>query len=287
MAAHSLALRTLLALGGLLALGAGLAAWWLRSAGDRPPGFDWNRPALSEAAFATLGGRPGWRCVEVPASGPEGLRLRGLLRQPRDPAAPWLLFFQGNSLRLLGEGQEFLQAVAGERDLGLAVVAYRGYDGSPGRAGRDALAADAVATLRWLEAGPAAGAPVHLVAFSLGTLPALAAAAAGQEDPSLRRPESLTLLAPYTALRMNEPGRPWARFFGETFDARPYAARVRVPALVIHGGGDAALPPAMGRAIREQLGGPSRLLVLDQAGHLDLLTDPRALQAIRAALDGR
>jgi hypothetical protein len=280
---RSPALSTLLAALGLLLLGAVVVAWRLLADADRPPGFAWNRPALSEAEFAALGARPGWRCAAVPAQG--GLSLRGLLRPPRAAAAPWLLFFQGNSLRLLAEGQEFLEAVAGAEDLGLAVVSWQGYDGSPGRPGRDALVADALAATRWLQANGARGSPLHLVSFSLGTLPALAVAVEGQEGPALQRPRSLTLLAPYTALRMHGDGWLERRFGADLFDARPLLPRVQVPTLVIHGRADQALPLAMGQAVGQAIRG-ARLLVLDGVGHLDLLADPRTHAAVRAAVLG-
>jgi hypothetical protein len=280
MAHRSPALLAALA---LLLLGAAVAAWRLRGGADRPPGFAWNRPALPEADYGALGARPGWRRAEVPVEG--GLALRGLLRPPRAAAVPWLLFLQGNSLRPLAEGQEFLEGVAGAEDLGLAVVAWRGYDGSPGRPGRDALVADAVAITRWLLASEARGSPLHLVSFSLGTLPALAAAVEGQDRPAPERPRSLTLLAPYTALRMHEPGWLGRRFTAELFDARPLLPRVELPTLVVHGGADQALPPAMGQAVSQGIRG-ARLLLLDGVGHDGLLADPRTRAAVRAAVLG-
>lgn len=272
-----------LSLSGVAALVTGVALRWRRS---RLPGFAWNRPVLSEADYAALCARPGWRGVAVPAASPGPQPLRGLLRPPKTEGAPWIVFFQGNSQRLLGEGQEFLEAVAGAEDLGLAVVAWRGFDGSPGRAGRDAMVADAPAVLRWLHAHEARGGALHVVSFSLGALPAAAAVASLQGATGPGRARTLTLLAPYTSLRMFEPGL--AKYYAdEVFDALPALARVEVPVLVVHGEGDQVLPVAMGRAVAEALGSRGRLLVLPGAGHLDLLTDQRAREAVLAAVLSR
>lgn len=264
----------------LLGFGAAAVAWVQHALADRPPGFAWNSPALSQADYLALAARTGWKAVEVPVGAPGGLALRGLVRPPRGEGVPWVLFFQGNSQRLLAEGQEFLEAVAGAEDLGLAVVAWRGYDGSPGRPSRDALVSDAAATVRWLRANEALGGPLHLVAFSLGTLPAVATAVDLKRAPPGQRPTSLTLLAPYTALRMFEPGLISRYLAGEPFDVRPFLGRVEVPTLVVHGELDQVLPVAMGRVVSERIGGGARLLILPGAGHLDLLADPRTHRAV-------
>jgi uncharacterized protein len=269
---------------GAFALFFGLAsvatAGTLRWRGRSPLGFQWNGSPLSQAAYAALAERSGWKTVSVPSSSSDGPLLRGLVRPSRAPGAPFVVFFNGNSSRLLVEGQTFLEALARGEDFGLAVVSGRGFDGSPGRPGRELALADAAAALRWLRAHDAGDSPLHIVGFSLGTMPAVHAALEAQAGPAALRPRSVSLLAPFTELRMFWPGRV-SRYLGEQWDALPPLRRLEGPALVIHGDADGTLPVSMGRHIGALLGAKARYLELPGVGHLELMTDARSLQAIR------
>ena len=269
----------------LALLGVG-AAWRIaRVRGRGLLAFPYSRPALPAPAFAALAARPGWRAEAVPAVTP-GVSLRGLVRAPRTPGTPWILFFQGNSARLLAEGQEFLEALAAQDDLGLAVVAWRGFDGSEGDPAREPLLADAVAEVGWLRAHGAGPAPLHLVGFSLGTMPAVAAALAAQGGPTELRPRTLTLLAPFTALQMCEAGHLNRFLTAEDWDLLPLLSALVVPTLVVHGTADQTLPVEMGRAVAQAIPGAQFVEVHDQ-GHVPLLLDERALAAVRAVVLGK
>jgi pimeloyl-ACP methyl ester carboxylesterase len=246
-------------------------------------GYPYSRPPLSSAEYAALAAQPGWKQVEVPAAPQSTLLLRGLVRPPKTAGAPWVLFFQGNSKRLLAEGQEFLQVLAGQADVGLALVSWRGFDGSPGDPGRDVLLADANAAVHWLRANGAGGAPLHIIGFSLGTMPAVAAALDSQLGPEAAR--SLTLLAPFTAMQMYEAGKLKRWTAAEDWDLLPLLALLKVPLLVVHGTADQTLPVAMGREIARTAQG--RLVEVPGAGHLDLMNDERALSAVRAVVLSR
>ena len=220
--------------------------------------------------------------MTVPGS-TSGVCLRGLVHAPRTAGAPWVLFFQGNSARLLAEGQEFLEALAGQDDLGLAVVAWRGFEGSAGDPGREALLADAVAQVGWLRANGAGSAPLHLVGFSMGTMPAVAAALAAQGGPAEVRPRSLTLLAPFTALQMCESGRLNRYLTAEDWDLLPLLGALAVPTLVVHGTADQTLPVEMGRAVARAIPG-GRFVEVPGQDHVPLMLDERALAAVRAVV---
>ncbi len=266
----------------LALLGAG-AVWRVaRVRGRGLLAFGYHRKQLPAQAWAALAAKPGWRAETVPAATP-GLSLRGLVRAPRTAGAPWVLFFQGNSTRLLAEGQEFLEALAAQDDLGLAVVAWRGFDGSAGEPSREALLADAVAQVAWLRANGAGSAPLHLVGFSMGTLPAVAAALAAQGGPAETRPRSLTLLATFTALQMCEAGRLNRFLTTEDWDLLPRLGALALPTLVVHGAADQTLPVAMGRAVAQAIPG-ARFVEVAGQGHVPLLLDERALAAVRAVV---
>ncbi len=232
---------------------------------------------LSEADYAALGSRPGWqtRVLEVAP----GVRVRGLVRPPQRPDAPAVLFFAGNSHAQLAEGQRFLETLGGAQGYGLAVFAYRGFDGSEGTPTSEALRADGLAVYAHLAQGEwrAAG-PLHVVGFSLGTGVALGVAAHAA-------PASLTLLAPFTELTVVRPS-PFARLLpGDRYDTRPALAQVRSPALVVHGSADSSLPVEMGRQVHAALGPTARYVELPGVEHVPLLSDPRALQAVRELVE--
>jgi pimeloyl-ACP methyl ester carboxylesterase len=260
----------------LLVLGAVAAVRVMRVRGRGLLGFAYLRSRLTAAQYAALAAKPGWKAVEVPGQG--SVMLRGLVRSPRAAGAPWVLFFQGNSNRLLAEGQEFLETLAGPADVGLALVSWRGFDGSQGEPSRDALLADAAATVHWLRANGASGAPLHIVGFSLGTMPAVAA-----DLDNEAHPKSLTLLAPFTALQMYEAGRVKRWTTAEDWELLPLLSQVKGPVLVVHGTADQTLPVTMGRDVAAHCA-QCRLVEVPGAGHIDLLHDPRALSAVRAAI---
>jgi uncharacterized protein len=221
----------------------------------------------------------GWRLQQVPSSTP-GVLLQAAMRPPAQAGRPWVLFFQGNSHRLMPEAAAFLEALAGKDDLGLAVMAWRGFDGSQGQPGREPLLADAVAFTRQLREGEARGAPLHVTGFSLGTMAAVASVRSLQALPPGERAASLSLLAPFTALQMYEGGSLRRYFTAEDWDALPLAQGLRLPALVVHGSADETLPVAMGREMAAALG--ARFVEVPGQAHLALLQDPRALEAVRA-----
>lgn len=275
--------KMLLSVGAALVVGGGGLV--LRVRGRGLPAFPYSRPPLSAGELAALAGKPGWRAAQVPAAD-AGLSLRGIVRAPREAGRPWVLFFQGNSHRLLAEGQEFLEALAGPEDLGLAVISWRGFDGSHGDPSRDALVADARAQVRWLRANGAGGAPLHLVGFSLGTMPAVAAALEAQSGPEADRPRSLILLAPFTALQMYEEGRLRRWISAEDWDLAPLLPGLSLPVLVVHGNADKTLPVEMGRAVAQAIP-KARFVEVPDQGHVPLMLDARALAAIRARVLGR
>jgi hypothetical protein len=255
----------------------------VRSRSGAVRSFPYSRPVLTAEGWAALAAKPGWRAETVAVA--DGVVLRGLVRAPRAPGAPWVLFFQGNSKRLLGEGQEVLEALAGQDDLGLALFAWRGFDGSTGEPTKAGFTADALAALRWLQAHRAGDGPLHLLGFSLGTLPAVAAALEGAGEPAAR-PRSLTLLAPFTVLEMHDAGPLRQKQNAEEWRLLPLVGGLKLPTLVVHGTDDQTLPIEMGRAIAQAIPG-AKLVEVPGQGHVPVMLDPRALAAVRAVVLGK
>ena len=120
-----------------LAIGLGLAtavalmtvSWpWLTRVMGRPrPRFPYLATPLSSTAYDELAHLEGWAKSLITVA--PGVKLRGLVRNPKNPGSPWVLYYPGNDRTQLRTGQAFLATLFGTDDLGLAVFAYRGFDG--------------------------------------------------------------------------------------------------------------------------------------------------------------
>jgi len=104
--------------------------------------FAYLTGSMAAAEYQSLSAQPGWADSQISVA--PGIRLNGLVRRPKAPDAPWVLFYQGNDAAMLRVGQDFLKRIGAGRDWGLAVYAYRGYDSSEGVPRLADLAADAL-----------------------------------------------------------------------------------------------------------------------------------------------
>src|SRR4051812_39055433 len=98
-----------------------------------------SRP-IAASAYEALAAEPGWAKTKLEVA--PGIALNGLIRRPASPSAPWVLYYPGNDASQLTQGQAFLTRLAGDRDYGMAVFAYRGYDSSSGTSSLLGIAAD-------------------------------------------------------------------------------------------------------------------------------------------------
>lgn len=235
--------------------------------------FSYMASPLAEADYSAMASKPGWRAHKVNVA--PGVELRGLLREPATPDAPWVLFFNGNSGTMLREGQQMLDALCAAQGWGGVVWAYRGYDSSGGKPDPGQIEADGFkaysALLAERKLDPRS---VHLVGFSLGTDMAAAVASQAHAAP----PASLTLLAPMTAINLGE--RTQLRL--HRYETSKWLADIASPVLVIHGASDATLPIEQGRAVAQALGSRATFLELPGLGHLELPTSAAAQNAMRA-----
>src|SRR5882757_8688512 len=92
--------------------------------------FSYLNKSLPASEYATLAAKPRWSASQIVVA--PGITLNGLVRRPTAVGAPWVLFYQGNDADMLRVGQAFLSGLAFDRDWGLAIFAYRGYDSSAG-----------------------------------------------------------------------------------------------------------------------------------------------------------
>lgn len=169
------------------------------------------------------------------------------------------------------------QALA-RRGLGVVLVEYRGYGGSPGRPTEEGLYEDALAVLEALLAEGRSPEEIVLLGVSLGSGVAIEMAARGLGS-------RLILVTPFTSasrvLRRLLPFIPRSLIVRGRFDNAAKAGRIAIPTLVIHGDRDWVVPHRMGRALAEAIPG-ARLVTVPRGGHTDLFDrrDAALLDAI-------
>ena len=270
----------LLAVAGFIALALGVGARMLQSTRLR---FPYLNRSIEPAEYRALASQPGWGARKITVA--PGVSLNGLVRPPKAADAPWVLFYQGNDANMLKVGQAFLSRLAGARDWGLAIFAYRGYDSSDGAPRLPLLAADAPQILEQLcKTERVDRGRVHLVGFSIGGHIAVRAmVSAARLQP---KPPTLTLLASVNDITM-VPRSFYDRLDpGDDFKTSPFLADIPGPVLVLQGTKDEALQgPEQGRAIAAALGSRARYLELPGIGHVQLMEDEPALVAVREFIE--
>lgn len=233
------------------------------------------------ATLTQLANRPGWKLDWAEVA--PGIRLTGAVSAPRDPSAPWVLYFLGNWGDQLVKSQIWLEELRGPRDWGLAMWAPRGFETSSGTASMNDACADTqrLHDLLIQRHGARAGG-IHLVGFSLGAI--LASALTGALTQTGKPPASLTLLSmhPY-GFAMRRRSTQWTshwlvpEWFAPMVDPRWLPG----PTLVIHAKDDGLELVDDTRSFVASLGESCRYVELPDGGH----EGPIGSEAIRRVHD--
>jgi fermentation-respiration switch protein FrsA (DUF1100 family) len=244
--------------------------------------FLYHPTRLAEEELRLLSGQSGWQLDRLPVA--SGLELNGLIRSPSRTDAPWLLFFGGNAMGLAA-GQAILEVLAGDADWGLAVWAYRGYDGSDGRPTQIGLCSDVEVQIAHLDSAhrvkPHA---LVLVGQSLGS--GIAAHAAAWLNDRGTPPAALVLLSPYTSIaRVFDDMVPllpvgWA--VADSYPTERLVPRIIGPVLIVHGTRDTLIHMGHGEQLAAAWGEHAELHRVQGAGHNDLWNDAAALRRMRS-----
>ena len=150
---------------------------------------------------------------------------------------------------------------------------YRGYSGIPGEPTYASAAADALGALRFVRSR-LEPADVVLYGHSLGSAIATELAATMKDGA----PKAVVLVSPFTsardmAARMFVPPIPfvWSRISRVHYDSRALVAELESPLHVAHGTRDLNIPVRMGRQVHAAARHPGMLLIVEDAGHNDIV----------------
>ena len=214
--------------------------------------------------------------AEVRYRSGDGLDLLAWSLAPVPAGGFTVLYLHGNAGNIGGRGGR----IARFRKLGCGVLMpeYRGYGGNPGEPTEAGLYADSVGAYTYLRAQGVDPARILVWGESLGTGLATMLAA---EHPAA----ALLLESPYTSMadiaRDRYPFVPVDLLLQDRLDALSRIAAVRAPVLVMQGGRDTIVPPAMGKRILAAATAPKELWHVAESGHNDL-ADHGAVEAAAA-----
>ena len=218
---------------------------------------DPGRPAVEAV------GVPGLRAVEVAAT--DGTPLLAWWLAPQ-PGQPVVLYLHGNGGNL-GNRAPRVRRFA-QPGWGLLFLEWRGYGGNPGQPGETGFVADARGAMTYLQSQGFGPARVVLYGESVGT--GVAVRIAGEYPVA-----ALVLESPYTSIaaiaKQRMPWVPVDLLLRDRFDSLSRIGAVHAPVLMLQGGRDAVVPPAMGRTLFAAANEPKQLWTAPEAGHETLM----------------
>jgi fermentation-respiration switch protein FrsA (DUF1100 family) len=252
-------MRTVLLLAAVVAVGLycvaiGILAWQQRRFLYVP---DTSRPDISVAGIAEA------RALTVHTK--DGLDLLAWLADPAGDAQPVVLYLHGNGGNIGHRAARFVRLT--RLGWGVLLLEYRGYGGNPGAPTEAGLYQDARAGYDALRALGIPGHRIVLWGESLGTGVAVRLATEVQVGAVL-------LESPYSSItavaQKQFPLVPVSLLLRDRFDLIGRIGAVHVPVLVMTGGRDEVIPPAMGKAVFAAANEPKVFWLAPDAGHNDM-----------------
>ncbi len=204
-----------------------------------------------------------WIDFASQASG-QAAQLHGLWLPQPEPGAPVLLYLHGARWDVRGSAHRMRRM----HELGFAVlgVDYRGFGRSTPALPSEALALeDAHAAWRWL-AQHQPTARRFVFGHSLGGAIAVALAAEVDDEAGLLVEGSFPSI-PDVVSSFRWGWLPLGPLITQRFDAGARIAAVRSPVLVVHGGQDSLIQPALGQALFEKAAEPKRFVLVPGGSH--------------------
>ena len=233
----------------------GILAWQQRRFLYVP---DTHRPDLSGCGVA--------RARPITVHTKDGLDLLAWLVPPADDAQPVVLYLHGNGGHIGYRALRFAR-LAGF-GWGVLLLEYRGFGGNPGTPTEAGLYEDARAGYAALRAFGIPARRIVLWGESLGTGVAVHLATEVEVG-------AVMLESPYTSItaigQKQFPFVPVALLLRDRFDLIGRIKGVRAPVLVMMGGRDSVVPPAMSRTVFAAANEPKMSWLAADAGHNNLV----------------
>ena len=241
---------------------------------------------LAPAEVERIGARAGWKLVRLEPV--PSLTLTGLVRAPPRDDAPWILFFGGNASNIDGNRAALeLVAESSTSAVGLAVFAYRGYDGSGGSPSQKMLTEDARAVAQHLLVRHGVK-PARLVLLGQSLGSGVAANLAARLSREGTPPRALVLMSPYQSMARvfddHVPILPIGWAVRDRYDTEAILATIQSPISIVHGSSDRLIAISHSHTLAKTGGTNVRLTELEGVGHNELWSDTRTIDVIRAAL---
>jgi uncharacterized protein len=210
-----------------------------------------------------------------------GERLHGWFVPGEGPLT--LLWLHGNAGNI-SHRVAMIRALRGALGANIFIFDYSGYGLSQGRPSEEATSEDARAALAYLR-GRTDLDPDRIVYFGKSLGAAVGVALAAREPP-----HRLIAQSPFTSIgdmaRLHYPWLPIGGLLTTRYDTLERIKDVRAPILVVHGDRDTIAPLEHGRRLYEAAREPKRFLVVEGAGHNDVLEagGPEYLATLREFL---
>ena len=217
---------------------------------------DTTKPNSSAAAVVSL------QDVELVTS--DGVRLLAWY-VPAPRGKPMLVYFHGNGGNLEHRASRLRQFA--EAGYGVLMPEYRGYGGNAGQPTEAGFYRDAVAAVTFLQSRGHTARDIIVYGESIGTGVAIRIA-------SEQHFAAVVLESPFTSIADVARTQFWFLpvdvLVRDRFDSLSRIGRVRAPLLVLQGGRDNIVPPALGRELFAAAPGPKEYWSAAEGGHNDL-----------------
>ena len=221
--------------------------------------FPDDAPRVAPSYYSMLDG-----VVEVTLTTGDGLELAAWYA-PAPPGRPTVVLFHGNGGSLRAERYRLKHFV--DADMGVMLVAYRGYSGNAGTPTEEGLYADGRAALDWLEANGVDGQSIVLYGVSLGT--GVATKMAVERDVA-----AVVLEAPYTSTvdvaAFRFPIVPVDWLMQDRFESLARIRAITEPLLLMHGDADQVIPQRFGLQLFDAANEPKEGFWPTGVGHNDI-----------------
>ena len=238
--------------------------------------FPDGAPRPSPSSYAMLDG-----VQEVSFTTADGLTLAAWYT-PAPPLRPTVVMFHGNHGSLRGERYRLKHFK--DAQMGVLLLAYRGYSGNAGVPNEQGLYADARAALDWLEQQGVASTSTVLYGISLGT--GVATKMAAERDFA-----AVVLESPYTSTvdvaAYRFPIVPVTWLMEDRFESLARIRAIEEPLLIMHGDRDTVIPQHFGRELFEAANEPKEGFWPHGPGHGDIFDNggfDTAVEFIRRTL---